>query len=339
MSEPRVRAEARVPPRCTRVARCIPALPLPIYSGSGFAESIRRLGAACSCLPRRPVARPQADVVGRASHDGRVEPLPIPPARDLIETGSSRRSFRVCTCARHHPSARTRPPNCLAGRTPRNTEPTARHPAESRRRLVLLGALSSDCGLSITGGHQPAPDTTPAATLLARLVWSFFTGVTSGGFLRVPTRPGMPRLPPRTRFAVHWTDFRGENTEAPPYPPWPNHSRFGTVSPATGWQGLDAPFIVELFTFRVFDGYPEVVALRRVGVATPRLPTPACVTRTSRALHPNGSANAELWSMGPAGGLGWQEPIRTRLGPDNSTGLHGGAFPARPHSRTSTAMR
>lgn len=33
---------------------------------------------------------------------------------DLIETGQSRRFFRVCDCARHHPSARTRPLDCLA---------------------------------------------------------------------------------------------------------------------------------------------------------------------------------------------------------------------------------
>ncbi len=121
-----------------------------------------------------------------------------------------------------------------AGWTPHCTEPMP-GALGARRRLVLPGALSSDCGLSITGRHQPPPDTTPAATLLARLVWSSFAGVTSGEPIRVPTRLGMPRLPPRTRFAVHWTDFRGENTEAPPYPPWPNHSRFGSVSPATGW--------------------------------------------------------------------------------------------------------
>jgi len=80
------------------------------------------------------------------------------------------------------------------------------------------------------------------------------------------------------------------------------------------------------------SGYPEGVSLRRVGVATARLPTPACVTRTCRAFHPIGSACAELWSLGPAGGLAVL-PLRTRFESHHSAGLHGRACPARPHSR------
>jgi hypothetical protein len=57
-------------------------------------------------------------------------------------------------------------------------------------------------------------------------------------------------------------------------------SRFGVVSAAADWQGLEAPFIVELFAFRRFGGYPEGINLRSVGVATAELPTPACVKRT-----------------------------------------------------------
>ena len=41
-----------------------------------------------------------------------------PPAHHFLEMGSSRRLFRVCNCARHHPLARTRRCNCLAATTP-----------------------------------------------------------------------------------------------------------------------------------------------------------------------------------------------------------------------------
>ncbi len=74
------------------------------------------------------------------------------------------------------------------------------------------------------------------------------------------------------------------------YPPWSGVSRFGSVSAAADWQGLDAPFIVELFMFRRLSGYPDVINIRLVSVATARLPTPACVKRTCRVLHPIGLA-------------------------------------------------
>ncbi len=73
-----------------------------------------------------------------------------------------------------------------------------------------------------------------------------------------------------------------------PYPSWSGLSRFGYISAAANWQGLDAPLIVELFTVCFFGRTPELVSLRLVGIATARLPTPAHVTRTCRAFHPNG---------------------------------------------------
>ena len=54
---------------------------------------------------------------------------------------------------------------------------------------------------------------------------------------------------------------------------------------------------------------PEVVCLRRVGVATARLPTPAHVNRTCRALHPIGLA--ALVRI-PVGGF---ETLLARLAP------------------------
>ena len=100
------------------------------------------------------------------------------------------------------------------------------------------------------------------------------------------------------------------------------------VSAATDWQGLDAPLIVELFTVCVLGRTPEVVGLRLVGVATARLPTPACVKRTCRALHPNGHHG---FGPSPAGGFAVQAPL-TRFGHDRPAALQRQACPARPHS-------
>ena len=85
--------------------------------------------------------------------------------------------------------------------------------------------------------------------------------------------------------------------------------------------------------FRCFGGYPEVVGLRPVGVATARLPTPANVTRTCRALHPIGLAALVRVPLGD-----WRRSFspRTRFESDGSAGLHGRVCPARPHSRTAS---
>jgi len=80
-------------------------------------------------------------------------------------------------------------------------------------------------------------------------------------------------------------------------------SRFGTVSVATDWQGLDAPFIVELFTFRVFQRIP--------GGGQP--PAGRCCHRPApdaSVRYPNLSSFSPDWSRGrvtvvlsPAGGF------------------------------------
>lgn len=84
VSEPRVRAFARVPRGARRRARCIPALPLPIYSGSGFVESNAIHGSGCLHPPGCP--SPDTEHVNADPNDGRVE-SDAPPARDFIETG------------------------------------------------------------------------------------------------------------------------------------------------------------------------------------------------------------------------------------------------------------
>ncbi len=69
-----------------------------------------------------------------------------PPAHDFIEMGLSRRFFRVCICARHHPLARTRLSDCLAEKTPSLRFPTEDHLGFGLRP-ILLEALSSKCGV------------------------------------------------------------------------------------------------------------------------------------------------------------------------------------------------
>ena len=95
--------------------------------------------------------------------------------------------------------------------------------------------------------------------------------------LGIVSSPGYPGLISRARIQ-----------KLLPYPSWSGLSRFGSISAAAYWQGLDAPLIVELFTVCFFGRTPEIVSPRLVGIATARLPTPAHVTRTCRAFHPNG---------------------------------------------------
>ena len=167
-----------------------------------------------------PVPRPAPrNVVLCRSSSGQVEFGSTRPPRRCDR--SSRHPFRVCSCARHHPLTRTRPFNCLAEETP--------CPRRSSRRLWGAGFAWSYLGHSHqsaafqTPADSPAPDTTPAATLLARLFLSFTTAVTSVGRLRVRAHQACPRLPPRHSFQSHCgTDFREQNTEAFPYPPWSN---------------------------------------------------------------------------------------------------------------------
>jgi hypothetical protein len=76
-------------------------------------------------------------------------------------------------------------------------------------------------------------------------------------------------------------DFEAQNTEARPYPIAAGCSLFGTVSDCTDRQGLDAHFIVELFTVRLCSTDRRACIVGSVSrVATRKLPTPASVERT-----------------------------------------------------------
>ena len=73
----------------------------------------------------------------------------------------------------------------------------------------------------------------------------------------VQTCQGCVRAPARASFPVLGRPISGARIQKLlPYPPWSGVSSFGSVSAAADWQGLDAPFIVELFTVCVFPQNP-----------------------------------------------------------------------------------
>lgn len=130
----------------------------------------------------------------------------------------------------------------------------------------------------------------------------FVVTVTLGGRQRRPALQAWHQAPACALFAAPLVraDFGGQNTEVSPLPVLLSVVPLGLVSVAIDWQGLVAPFIVELFAFCRFDRNPREVFARFLGVATGKLPTPACVKRTSRALHPNGPNG---FGPNPAGGF------------------------------------
>ena len=150
-----------------------------------------------------------------------------------------------------------------------------------RRRFPTWGTLIRVRRLDhrLTG---PAPDTTPAATLLARLVMIWARRVTLVGTECSSMGQVCPGLPPRHSFEplLGAASFRRIEYRSFSLTRLALFARFGTVSLRPYWQGLDAPFIVELFTFHRFGGNPKAVSLRPVCVVTAGLPTPARVKRT-----------------------------------------------------------
>ena len=91
--------------------------------------------------------------------------------------------------------------------------------------------------------------------------------------------PGLPLRHSLRAPQAH--DFRGQNLEAPPYPPTKVFlTRFGTVSDCVHRQGLDAPFMVELFAAGCFGRSPSVVIRPVAYVTAHKLPTAAKVERT-----------------------------------------------------------
>jgi hypothetical protein len=139
-------------------------------------------------------------------------------------------------------------------------------------------------GISSTCLTRQAPDITPAAPVLPRLVALFAKAVTSlDQFPYVQgSRPGI------VSAQAILSDFWGQNLEAPPYPSGKVFlTRFGTVSAYAYRQGPYAPFMVELFAAGLFSRAPSIVVCPVARVAAYRLPTTAEVERAERAFVPN----------------------------------------------------
>jgi len=234
------------------------------------------------------------------------------------------------------PVARTRRSNCLAGTTPHR--PTAmrrrRNGVEASPRPTW-GTLVRVRLLKHRLDAKPAPDTTPAATLLARLFLSFTAAVTLAGRAWASTLARyVPRLPPRHSFrpAIAGRFQEAEYRSAPlPTLVRALPTRLTSLLSFTG-KGLMPLSSLSCSRSAFLGRTPEVVSLRLIGVATARLPTPARVNRTCRALHPIGLATARLWSGSRRGICRAPWARRTRFGQDRPVALQPPACPARPHS-------
>ena len=153
-----------------------------------------------------------------------------------------------------------------------------------------MEALSSEYGVCNHRRTTPAPDTTPAPALVARLFMFFVTAVTSEGRLQASGFPGMCQAPARSSFPVPTSVpfSRGRIQKLLSTRPGEALSRFGVVSAVTDWLGLYALLSLSFSRGTLFRCSPERSHFRLVDVAIARLPTPAHVPRTCRALHPFG---------------------------------------------------
>jgi hypothetical protein len=239
-----------------------------------------------------------------------------PPAHHIVVTGYSRHPFRVCVAPGTTRSAHPPFPLPCGNDTPSSA---------SDRGRWGRGFASSYLGHSHqsvafeTPADSPAPDTPPAATLLARLFLSFTTAVTLAGRSGVLAHPACPGLPPRHSFQSHrGTDFGRQNTEAPPYPPGSSLADSACVSAVVHWQGLEAPFIVELFA----------VCFSRQNPGACQAPVPRCHHREApdaSVRSSNLSSLAPDWPCGwgpmPAGGLAMAFAFAHPLGTGPTDGI------------------
>ena len=168
-------------------------MPLPIYSGSGcvypFRSPTHTHFSSVSGYLQHHVACPQARAAERSSLSGKKRAGGIHstcPPRHCNR--SFRHPFRVCialgTTRMRAPAAWTALPRLRSASAPLGLwrDPTWSTLIKVRRLKHLR--------------TTPAPDTTPAATLLARLFLSFTTAVTLVGHSCVQTCQVCPRLPP-----------------------------------------------------------------------------------------------------------------------------------------------
>lgn len=121
---------------------------------------------------------------------------------------------------------------------------------QTSRHCLAANARGADA--PFYSGHTPslprlkhswisprAPDTTPAAADLPALVTVVAHSVTlaQGCYPSRVTRCTF-RAPALSQFPDRWSDFRGQEPEAPPYPSALTHCPFGSVSECTDQQAL-----------------------------------------------------------------------------------------------------
>ena len=151
--------------------------------------------------------------------------------------------------------------NVLAARQEIGT--SRRHqPFESRFRESFSWAFEGNADISHLGlqsaiGREYESATNDrnlqrSSSIIVRYSCSSLSAVTLVG-LCVQALRLCSRLPPRHSFRRPWfADFGGQNTEGSPYPFREAFSGSAIVSAAAHWQGLNAPFIVELFMRHTF---------------------------------------------------------------------------------------
>ena len=133
-----------------------------------------------------------------------------------------------------------------------------------------------------------APNTTPVATLLARLFVFFFASSHVGERVKRSAFEICARLPPSHSFRAPPCAISGDRIQKLlPYPILAIFSRFGSISLRTHWQGLSSRSSLSFSPFAFFfSKTPELITIRLVCIAAAKLPTPEALPEPLRAFHP-----------------------------------------------------
>ena len=145
-------------------------------------------------------------------------------------------------------------------------------------------------------------------------------------------------IPPRFATPQKWRRFLEVEYRSSSLPTQTVFDRFGSVSDLTDQQGLDAPFVVELFTVRFLGGAPEVVLASGSTCRHAEAPYAGRCSTNLTSFAPDWPHTAGIWSLSPIWGISaWLlAPARTHfeqhgLAP-RPCGPSGQVCPVRPRS-------